>query len=187
MYASVSVVSQHMAIEYSIRSESENSAKILLHGKAIAHLQTKGNDVSSLETLTGRIWEMTRRVDREIRPFSLLIRTASKASQNFILKIKDHLFAYGGKMYMFGAVPEGTGPHLHLRGTKFIGRLDGFPFQDPDQVDLETKNRLKRLRGVPVGEFTGIGKKTHLVKLEKELEPIGLQLAAACFVLYSTH
>jgi hypothetical protein len=175
-----------MTIEYNIKSESPVSAKILFRGKVFAHLQKKSHDIFSLETVAGPVWTLMRRVNGEIRPFSLSIQSTSGSPGEREFKIRDHIFAYGDKMYMLGALPEGRATYPQMRGTKFICRLDGFPFQDPDQVDSETRSRLKRLRGAVVGEFSGIGRKAHSVKIEEELRQIGLQMAAACFVLYST-
>jgi hypothetical protein len=40
--------------------------------------------------------------------------------------------------------------------------------------------------GVPVGETSGLGTHGHHVKVEKELEDIGLIIAASSYLLYST-
>jgi hypothetical protein len=43
-------------------------------------------------------------------------------------------------------------------------------------LDYHIKHKLLRFRWVPVGEVSGLGIQGHHVKVDKELEVIGLQL-----------
>jgi hypothetical protein len=43
-----------------------------------------------------------------------------------------------------------------------------------------------RFREVPVGEISGLGIQGHHVKVDKELEDIGLLIAARSYLIYST-
>lgn len=135
-----------------------------------------------------RHWLLSRKVDGEVRPFSIVVYKSgdSNEAQREILKIKDHIFLYEGRFYMLGGIPEGGIPKNHLMGSKYICRLTNFPFAHPDQVDAETKNRLKKHRGVPVGEFYGLGSNGFHVRLDGELSKIGLQLAASAYLIYSS-
>lgn len=103
-----------------------------------------------------------------------------------VLKINDHIFLGDGNFYMLGGIPEGGNPKHHLVGSKYICRLTNFPFSHPDQVDAETKNRLKKHRGIPVGEFSGLGANGFHITLENELGKIGLPLAASTYLIYSS-
>ena len=71
-------------------------------------------------------------------------------------------------------------------GSKHICRLTNFPFSHPDQIDAEAKNRLKKHRGVSVGEIFGLGSRGFHVKLEDEVNEIGLPLAACAYLIYSS-
>jgi hypothetical protein len=87
---------------------------------------------------------------------------------------------------MFTNHPEGRPWHQYLSGPRYISRLDNFPYSDLAEVDHHLKHRLKRFRGVPVGEASGLGTHGHHVKVEKELEDVGLIIAASSYLLYST-
>jgi hypothetical protein len=134
-------------------------------------------------------WLLSRKVEGEVRPFSIAaFRTSSDDLKDAeeVLKIKDHLFVYGGHFYMLGGIPEGGIPKNNLLGSKYICKLPNFPFSHPDQVDADAKNRLKKHRGVPVGEFFGLGSRGFHVKLDDELNRIGLPLAASTYLIYSS-
>jgi len=53
-------------------------------------------------------------------------------------------------------------------------------------LDHHIKHKLRRYRGVAVGEVSGLGIDGHHVKVEKELEGIGLLIAASSYLIYST-
>lgn len=135
-------------------------------------------------------WLLSKRVDGEIRPFSMFVlKTNGRQSgeeTNEVLKIKDHLFLHNGNFYMIGGVPESRPPKDHLVGAKFITRLTKFPFTHHDDIDLETRSRLKRHRGKVVGEIYGLGSKGFHAKIEKELNEIGFPLTASAYLIYSS-
>jgi hypothetical protein len=82
--------------------------------------------------------------------------------------------------------PEGRHWNEYLQGPRYISRLDNFPYSDLTDLDDHIRHRLRRFRGVPVGEASGLGLHSHHVKVDKELEDIGLFLAASSYLIYST-
>lgn len=75
--------------------------------------------------------------------------------------------------------------------VKYIGRLDGFPYSELSEVDHQDytlRDKIKRFRGKPVGETSGLGIEPsgHRVKLDKELEDVGLFIAAISYLLYAS-
>ena len=82
--------------------------------------------------------------------------------------------------------PEGKHWNEYVSGIRYISRLDNFPYSDLREIDHHVKHELLRFRGVSVGEVSGLGIQGHHVKLGKELEVIGLQLAASSYLIYST-
>jgi hypothetical protein len=104
-----------------------------------------------------------------------------------IFTIEDGLFFYRSRFYIFNGRPEGRPlRELLVGGKKYICRLDQFSFSNLAELNREAWSNLGRLRGAPVGELDGLGASGHHVKLLPELQPIGLPLAAASFLLYST-
>jgi hypothetical protein len=87
---------------------------------------------------------------------------------------------------MLAGTPEGRPLQDFLLGKRYICRLDGFPFSDLTEIDDETTSRLRRFRGVPVGELEGPGMQGYHVHLSDELEDVSLPLSASCYLLYST-
>lgn len=166
---------------------------VLIHDEPTSARITFGNKHAELKNLGGGLykvtgidqeWILNRRINGEIRPFSIVVSKGNDSKE--VLKIDDHIFLHNGSFYIIGGIPEGGIPRHHLVGSKFICRLTNFPFSHPDQVDAETKNRLKRHRGVPVGEFFGLGSNGFHIKLESELDGIGLPLAASTYLIYSS-
>jgi hypothetical protein len=87
---------------------------------------------------------------------------------------------------MMNNLPEGRLSGEHFSGSRFISRLVNFPFKDDSEVDPKTWERLRRYRGLQVGEMSGFGRTGgHKVKLEPELEDIGVPLAVASYIIYS--
>lgn len=163
------------------------SARITMQGKEVAELSVVGEGLFSL-TEASKSWLLTRRVDGEIRPFSMAVYKSKgeAVDSKEVLKIKDHIFFHDGRFYVIGGIPEGRYPKHHMMGSKYICRLQNFPFSHPDQVDAVTKHRLKRHRGVPVGEFSGLGSTGFHIRLEDELKSIQLQLSASIYLMYSS-
>lgn len=173
--------------EYVLTHAKNEPAGIVFENKKTAKLRNLGNGLYKMACENYR-WLLNKRVDGEIGPFSIIVFTTndSNAAQKEVLKIKDHIFLHNKILYMLGGIPEGGIPKHHLTGSKYICRLTNFPFEHPDHVDEETKNRLKRHRGVPVGEFSGLGTSGFRMSLGDELNDIGLQLAAAAYLVYSS-
>ena len=176
-----------MQTEYVLMHNEAPSARIAVQGKEVAKLAVVGEGLFSL-TEASKSWLLTRRVDGEVRPFSMAVYRSNDegGDSNDVLKIKDHIFFHNGRFYVIGGTPEGTSPKHHMMGSKYICRLQNFPFSHPDQVDAETKHRLKRHRGVPVGEFSGLGSAGFHIGLEDELNSIQLQLSASIYLMYSS-
>ena len=117
---------------------------------------------------------------------SLLNQNEDNDINKEILTIREHLFKYEGKFYMLTNHPEGKHWNGYLSGIRYISRLDNFPYSDLTDLDYQIKHKLRRFRGVPVGEVSGLGIQGHHVKVEKELEDIGLLIAASSYLIYST-
>lgn len=129
---------------------------------------------------------MSKRVDGEIRPFSIIVYEADQKDGSEVLKIKDHLFVYKDNFYMLGGIPESRPPKEHLGGSKFICKLTNFPYSKHEHIDQETINRLKKHRGEVFGEIFGLGSRGFHVKLEKEFKEIELPLTASAYLIYSS-
>ena len=175
-----------MSTEYILIHDEPSSIRILFEKQEIAKLRNLEKGLFKLSD-QNQEWLLNRRVDGEIRPFSIVVlRTDTADFEEIVLKIKDHIFLHNGYFYMLGGIPEGRSPRHHLMGSKHICRLTNFPFSHPDQIDAEAKNRLKKHRGVSVGEIFGLGSRGFHVKLEDEVNEIGLPLAACAYLIYSS-
>ena len=177
-----------MSSEFLLFHDTESSARILLGSQEKAKLERLESSSYKLSSGTHN-WLLSKRVDGEIRPFSIVVLengTKERTRRTEALKIKDHLFLYGDHFYMLGGIPVSRPPGQHLIGSKFICRLTNFPYSNHDHIDLETKNRLRRHRGEVVGEISGLGSKGFHVKLEKEFSGIELPLTASAYLLYSS-
>ena len=77
---------------------------------------------------------------------------------------------------------EGRHWNNYISGPRYISRLDNFLYSDLRELDHNLKHRLRRFRGIPVGEASGLGTHSHHVKAG-----IGLFVAAASsYLIYST-
>jgi hypothetical protein len=181
------------AVEYLVtRTGRPGDAKIFASGEEVAEIQKGEGQTCVMKTKDGETLILSRTVNGEVRPFSLemtaLKSGGAHAGEGGIsaFTIRDHLFEHHGKIYMLTNSPEGRPLREFLLGKRYICRLDNFPFSRLAEMDHETRSRLRRFRGVPVGEMDGIGTEGHHVRLSEELEDIGMPLAAACYLLYST-
>lgn len=138
-----------------------------------------------LESTAKETWELNPRVHGEVRPFSMNV-TASGDQKGPVLTIRNHVFFHGGRAYLLTGIPEDVSPADHVLGKRHVSRLDKFPFSSLESIDSETWGRLKRHRGVSVGTFGGLGLGEFRVMLSQELQDVGLPLAAASYLLYST-
>jgi len=172
-------------VEYVIRrTGSPKDADIFESGNLVARLE-KENVLGTLLRLEdgSNIFHFDPKVDGVLSPFST---TIYDGAGKLILKIKTNCFSHSNQVYMFKSLPEGKSLKHHLSGTKYICRLVNFPYHDINEIDLETRERLSRYRGVDVGTLSGLGKLKHQVRLGEELADVGLPLSAASYLLYST-
>ncbi|MGI0091896.1 MAG: hypothetical protein ACREBS_09315 [Nitrososphaerales archaeon] len=189
-----------MVAEYVVkRTHSPSEATILKDGKLIGEIRKNDDGLDYVlrtkmnQKNDQKVFLLTPRVDGKISPFSIAVYEgdAGKAKDkkarigNQILKIKNNLFWHNGQVYMMKNLPEGRLSKDHLSGSRFISRLVNFPYKSDAEVDPETWERLRRYRGFQVGEMTGFGINGHKVKLDPELEDIGVPLSAASYLIYS--
>ena len=169
---------------YFLKEENANTATVSCDSVRVAQLKRLEKGEARLLSNDGKSFRISNVVNGHVRPFSLQI--IDEESDKAALTVKDHLFSCGGTIFMIGNVPESRTYRDTLSGPKYIAELPNFPFSDLDEVDPETKNRLRRHRGIQVGEMSGIGEYGHIVKLEGKLEGIGLLVSVACCILYTT-
>lgn len=181
---------RRLDLEYIINGPKPGQAKIISEGEEVAEIK-KGEDQRNFKLITkdGAEWTLTRNLHGEFRPFSISVLDQNKHKEEAdreVLTIREHLFKHRGKFYMLTNHPEGKHWNEYLSGPRYISRLDNFPYSDLAELDHHIRHRLRRYRGVQVGEASGLGIHGHHVKVDKELEDIGLLLAASSYLLYST-
>ena len=164
-------------------------------GKEIAEIK-KGEDQKSFKLLAkdGSEWLFTKSVHGKFRPFSLTVlskkqnRDGNKDVDIEVLTIIEHIFKHKDKFYMLTNHPEGKHWNEYLSGPRYISRLDNFPYSDMQELDYHIKHKLRRFRGVSVGEASGLGThEGHHVRIDdNELEDISLLIATSSYLLYST-
>jgi hypothetical protein len=172
-----------LSVDYELIHDEPEVARIFSKQQQIGELRNVAKGLFRL-TDEAKSWLLNRKIDGTLLPFSMLISEERDSKE--ILKVKDHLFPYNAYFYMIGGIPESQNPKDHLRGYKYIIRITNFPHTQHEQIDEETLSRLKRHRGVPVGRIHGLGSKGFYLKIEDELKDIGLPLAAATYLMYST-
>jgi hypothetical protein len=182
-----------LAVDYIVKAaDRSRGATIYVNRKEVAGMRTRNDASHVLTAKDGNEWELTARTNGEIRPFSMTVKQLKAhdahdaAPGSTVLAIRYHVFMHDDRFYMLGAVPAGRPLREFLVGKKYICRLDNFPFSALTEIDLETMEKLRRFRGSPVGEYEGLGKEGHRVRISDELEDISLPLAASCYLLYST-
>ncbi len=108
-----------------------------------------------------------------------------------VFAVRDQIFQNKGKFYMIANHPEDKTWNEHVYGSvKYVGRLDDFPYSYLSQVDHDhytLRDKIKRLRGKSVGQASGLGtdEQGHRVKLDSELDEIGLFIAVISYLLYA--
>jgi hypothetical protein len=181
-----------LAVDYLVKADGLWGATIYVKGKEVAEMRTRHDSGHVLSAKDGSEWALTASANGEVRPFSMAVKqlkaraTHDATPGTAVLTVRYHVFTHDDKFYMFGAAPEGRPLREFLVGKKYICRLDNFPFSALSEIDLETMYQLRRFRGSPVGEYEGLGKEGHHVRISDELEDISLSLAASCYLLYST-
>jgi hypothetical protein len=182
------------AVDYLVKRTGERSwaAKILSRGEEVGRVLRSADLTYILTDMGDNRWILEPRVYGEIRPFSLTAKREGAGdekgdeSARTVLTIRDHLFRHQGRFYMFANLPEGRPAREFLIGKRYISRLDTFPFAGLLEIDSETHGKLRRFRGVVVGELSGLGTEGHRVRLFAELEDVALPLSASSYILYST-
>jgi hypothetical protein len=180
-----------VATEYVVKRTGDFwQADVISDGKKVGEL-TKGDglnfQVKVKDAKQGFL--LDPRVDGKIRPFSMVayeITNPDGKEKRMVLKILNNLFLHQGAMYALGNLPEGRTARDHVFGSRFISRMDNFPFKSLEDVDLATHARLKKHRGIKVGEMSGLGVSGHKVTLEPELQDIGIPLATSSYLIYSS-
>ena len=143
-------------------------------------------------------WALSNIVDGQRRPFSYTVRTVNYDKSNEtsldqqILVVREQLFEHKGKIYMLASHPEGkTWKDYVNSSTRYISRLDNIPFRNLSDVDHDhytLRHKVKRLRGKPVGEASGLAQEEggHRIHLDEELSDIGLFIAVISYLLYAS-
>jgi hypothetical protein len=167
-------------------------------GKEIAEIK-KGDELEFrlLSKKGNQEWVLTNKIDGEHRRFSFSVREAEKqeGQKDSLLTVRDNIFKHNGKFYMLANHPEGKSWHNYVNSpVRYISRLDNFPYSDVSEMDenkhhhQNLRDKVKRFRGVPVGEASGLGAtpEGHYVKVNDELDDIGLFLAATSYLMYAS-
>ena len=180
--------SSELQLDYLVKSLGGGRGTAIFAGEGeVARLTRESESgLFTLEAKDGkRVWVLDPRVNGEVRPFSLMATRVGEEKEEPELVIRNHLFEYRGKHYLFAGVPEGRPLGDLLSGKRYICRLDALESLHGD-IDHMTWHSLRRIRGPVVGELDGVGAMGHHVLLSRELEPIGLLLSAASYIMYST-
>ena len=146
-------------------------------------------------------WVLANLVHGEHRPFSFSVRKAGKKSTSpytdsndlgdEIFVVHDQLFKHNGKFYMLASHPEDKSWNEYVNSSiRYICRLNDFPYSELSEVDYHhytLRDKIKRFRGKAVGEASGLGieERGHRVRLDSELEDVGLFIAAISYLLYA--
>ena len=171
-------------------------------GKEIAEIRKREGPEFRMQNMKdNREWVLTNKIEGEHRRFSFSVTEARKekdggreAEGPALLTIRDGIFNHNGKFYMLANHPEGRSWQDYVNSpVRYISRLDSFPHPDESEMDMEKhhqslKQKVKRFRGVPVGEASGLGAtpEGHSVKVNDELDDIGLFIAATSYLMYAT-
>lgn len=191
-----------MCSEFVIRKGPKQwEAKIFSGKNEIAKISREGLDYKLVRQKDGLEWVLTNKVQGELRPFSFTVRESRQKNHSptgngekpgeEVFAVRDQLFQHNGKFYMIANHPEDKTWDEHVYGSvKYIGRLDDFPYSDLSQVDHDhytLRDKIKRLRGKSVGQASGLGtdEQGHRVKLDSELDEVGLFIAVISYLLYA--
>lgn len=161
-------------------------------GQEVAKIR-KAEEQPEFRLIKGnREWVLTNRVDGEHRRFSFSVIEPER--QEVVLTVQDNVFRHNGKFYMLANNPEGRSWRSYVSSpVRYISRLDNFPYSDASEMQenrhhQSLRHKLKRFRGVPVGETSGLGATAegHRVRVDDELDDIGLFIAAASYLMYAS-
>ena len=193
-----------MTSEFTIKKgPTQWEAKIFSeNGNEVAEIKKRGEqpEFRLLIKNDNHEWLFTNKIDGEHRRFSFSIREVEKQQEQgqrekgALLIVRDNIFKHNGMFYMLANHPEGKSWHNYVNNpVRYISRLDNFPYSDVSEMDEEKhhqnlRHKIKRFRGVPVGEASGLGTtpEGHHVKVNDELDDIGLFLAATSYLMYAS-
>jgi hypothetical protein len=194
-----------LALEFIVKRESKQwNAKILSNNEIIAEVKKgEGPDFRLIQPQDGREWVLTNKIDKEHRRFSFSVRNIENKKQgnggDTVFTVLDHIFKHNGKYYMLACNPQGKLWQEYVDANiRYICRLDNFPFPDMTEGGAgsedgglqhhDLRQKQKRFRGVPVGETSGLAIEElgHRVKVDKELEDVGLFLAAISYLMHAS-
>jgi hypothetical protein len=157
----------------------------------------------------GLEWLLANDVHGEPRPFSFSIRRVPTADQqdehdksdteasrkdNEVFVVREQIFKHNGNFYMLAGHPQGRDWNEHIHSAvRYINRLDDFDVGDDldlsqvDYQDRDLRDKIKRLRGIAVGEASGLGieDQGHHVRIDEELADVGLFIAAISYLIYA--
>jgi hypothetical protein len=172
------------------------------NGKEVAEIEKRRGEELEFRLLSKKDnheWVLTNKIDGEHSRFSFSIRETEKQDgrrreKDALLTVRDNIFKHNGNFYMLANHPEGKSWHNHVNSPiRYISRLDNFPYSDVSEMDenkhhQNLRQKLKRFRGVPVGEASGLGAtpEGHRVKVNDELDDIALFLAAISYLIYAS-
>jgi hypothetical protein len=181
------------------KGPSQWEAKVFSdEGKEVAEIRKgEGPEFRMQNKKDNREWVLTNKIDGEHRRFSFSVTEAKKEDGGegpALLTIRDGIFKHNGRFYMLANHPEGKPWRDYVTSPiRYISRLDSFPHLDESEMDREKhdqrlRQKVKRFRGVPVGEASGLGAtpEGHSVKVDDELDDIGLFIAATSYLMYAT-
>jgi hypothetical protein len=173
------------------------------NGKEVAEIEKRRGEELEFRLLSKKDnheWVLTNKINGEHSRFSFSIREETekqdgrRREKDALLIVRDNIFKHNGNFYMLANHPEGKSWHNHVNSpVRYISRLDNFPYSDVSEMDEDKhhqnlRQKLKRFRGVPVGEASGLGAtpEGHHVKVNDELDDIGLFLAAISYLIYAS-
>jgi hypothetical protein len=171
-------------------------------GKEIAEIKKDGQDFLLVHYSDGLEWRLSNKVHGERRPFSFSVHKSKdemndkhkekNGSRDDLFVVRDQLFEHNGNFYMLANHPEGKHWNEHVHSTsRYISRLADFPYREFSEIDFDhhkLRNKIKRFRGMPVGETSGLATEGvgHRVHLSAELESVGLFIAAISYLMYAS-
>lgn len=184
------------------RDPNKSDARVFLLGKEIAEIIKEGRDFKLVRREDGLEWQLTNKVDGKRRPFSFSVHESKEArngksrgkewSGDELFVVRDQLFKHNGNFYMLANHPEGKhwDEHVHS-AVRYISRLADFPYLELSEIDYDHqtfRDKIKRFRGTPVGEASGLAieEKGHRVSLDAELDGVGLFIAAISYLMYAS-
>ena len=193
-----------MSSEFVIKKSPKESEAIIYLGKdRIAKIEKNEGFTFKLITYKDKQeWVLSNLVHGQRRPFSYaVLRTIQKIPDDRgkeiqtgqeVFVVREQLFKHNGKFYMLASHPEGKSWEDYVNSsTRYVSRLDSFPYSNLSDIDHEhykLRHKIKRFRGTPVGEATGLAQDEggHHLRLDNELDKIGLFIAAISYLLYAS-